>query len=381
MTDRDKPNTSTISVRAIDDVDQLGEFEPQWNALVERCSTALPMSSYAWVSSYFRHFVEPTDKWTCLLATRDDRLVGVLPLVSGAGGGFARTARLPHNPHAISVDAVLEPDHEQEIFTSLLDAVREREVRPTAIVFSRVREDSPTHSLATPGMFRFTELSENGAYLPVPADFEEYRQSLSRNFRNNLNKARNKLAKLTNVQTTILRGEEADPDLLPRFAAVEAASWKGDIATAIQCSPRLMDFYGDLARGLHRAGWLEWQFLDTEGHDIAANLCIRLRRSLILWKLGYDADYSRCSPGGMLLEHVIRQASREGTVDEIDLTTNQPWYNNWGMSWRPYNDLTAYWKSTLGGATAFGAARLKDMLRHVAVLRRVKRFLTREGGG
>jgi CelD/BcsL family acetyltransferase involved in cellulose biosynthesis len=336
------------------------------------------MSSYAWVSSYFGHFVEPPESWVCLLATRADRLVGVLPLLLNPGGSSAHTVRLPQNPHALSVDAVLELEAKQDIFETLLDAARELEVKPTAIVFGRVREDSPTHLLATPGLFRFTELAENGAYLPVPTNFEEYRQSLSRNFRNNLNKARNKLAKLPNVQTTILAGDEADPELLPRFAAVEAASWKGDVATAIQCSPQLLDFYGDLTRGLHRAGWLEWQFLDTDGHDIAANLCIRLRRSLFVWKLGYDAEYSRCSPGGMLLEHVVRQASEERTVDQIDLTTNQPWYDNWGMSWRRYNDLTGFWKGTVGGTSAYCAVRLKNRLRRVAFLRRVKQYLTRD---
>jgi len=380
MIDRDASEASTISIRVVGDLDQLGEFEARWNDLVERCSTALPMSSYAWVSSYFRHFVEPPERWVCLLATRGDRLVGVLPLLLNTSGANARTVRLPQNPHALSVDAVLEPDAAQEVFETLLHAARELEVRPTAIVFGRVREDSPTHSLAIPGLFRFSELAENGAYLPVPHDFEEYRQGLSRNFRNNLNKARNKLAKLPQVRTTILAGDDADPELLPRFAAVEAASWKGDIATAIQCSPNLLDFYGELTRGLHRAGWLEWQFLDTDGHDIAANLCIRLRRSLFVWKLGYDAEYSRCSPGGMLLEHVVQRACEERTVDEIDLTTNQPWYDNWGMSWRPYNDLTAFWKGTIGGTSAYCAARLKDRLRRVAFLRGVKRYLTRDRG-
>jgi CelD/BcsL family acetyltransferase involved in cellulose biosynthesis len=378
MTGPDQSAAGTVRARTVSDLDELREFEPQWNDLVAQCPTALPMSSYAWVSSYFRHFVEPPDNWVCLMADRGDRLVGVLPLVLHPGGTFVRTARLPQNPHTISVDAVLEPGAAQQVFGALLEAVRELEVKPKAIAFSRVREDSPTHSLVAPGVFRFTEHAENGAYLPVPADFDEYRQSLSRNFRNNLNKARNKLAKLPNVQTTILAGDDADPGLLPRFAAVEAASWKGDIATAIQCSPRLLDFYGDLTRGLHRAGWLEWQFLDTDGHDIAANLCIRLRRSLFVWKLGYDADYSRCSPGGMLLEHVVRQASAEGTIDEIDLTTNQPWYDNWGMSWRPYNDLTAFWKGTLGGTSAYYALKLKDRLRRFPILKRVKGYLSRD---
>jgi CelD/BcsL family acetyltransferase involved in cellulose biosynthesis len=361
-----------IRVLAVTDLDELSQYEAQWNELLVRCPSATMMSAFAWVNAYLRHFVEPPASWVCLLAQSSDTLVGVLPLVRPSG----RTLSLPHNPHAISVDALLAPGLEQEAYRALIEAVRQRFRQSAAIVFHRVRGDSPTVSLAAPGLFRYSELSEMGAYLPVPHDFDEYRGSLSRNFRNNLNKAANKLKRLPDVKISILSGDDADPALLPRFAAVEAASWKGEAETAIQCSPVLMGFYGDLVESLHRAGWLEWQFLETEGRPIAGNLCVRLRRSLFLWKLGYDADYSRCSPGSLLLEHVVRQAVAEGTIDEIDLTTNQPWYNNWEMKWRPYLDFTGYWKGSLAGTASYCAVRLKQGLRSIPLLRRIKQRLS-----
>jgi len=359
-------------VLAVDSLEELANHESQWNDLVARCPTATPMSTFAWLYAYFHHFVNTSDSWVCLLAFRDDALLGVLPLVRSTG----RSIELPNNPHAISVDAVFAPEAEQEVYRSLLEAARVQGQRPSAIVFHRIREDSPSMSLPTPGLLRYSDLAELGAYLPVPHDFEEYRKSLSRNFRNNLNKAANKLKRLPGVEISLLSGDDADPALLPRFAAVEAASWKGEAETAIQCSPRLMGFYGDLVEYLHRAGWLEWQFLETEGKPIAANLCIRLRRSLFVWKLGYDSEYSRCSPGSLLLEHVVRQASVDGTIDEIDLMTNQPWYDNWGMVWRPYLDFTGYWKSTLRGSAAYCGVRLKQGLRRFPLLRRIKQSLT-----
>jgi len=365
-----------IRVVAVGDLDELAGFETRWNDLVGRCPTATPMSSFPWLYSYFRHFAKAPTTWVCLFALRGDTLVGVLPLIR-SGTSSAGTIRLPHNPHAISVDAVLAPDAATEAFHALLEVARNQGDRTTAILFSRVRHDSPTLSLPTPMLFRSCQLAEEGAYLPVPEDFDEYRASLSRNFRNNLNKAANKLKRLPNVETSILAGSEADPELLPRFASVEAASWKGEIETAIQCSPLLLDFYRDLTLQLHRTGWLEWQFLETDGHPIAANLCIRLRRSLFVWKLGYDAEYSRCSPGSLLLEHVVCQASVDRTIDEIDLMTNQPWYNNWDMTWRPYNDFAAYWKGTLHGTASYCAIRLKDRLRQNLVLRRIKDRLQR----
>jgi len=372
-------NTAAIRVLAVTDLAELAKFELQWNDLVLRCAMATPMSSFPWLSSYFRHFARPPNSWVCLMAVQGDFLVGVLPLVRHQRSRWpsGQSVGLPQNPHTLSVDAVLAPEVAPEVFQALLAAARARAGRPTALAFHRIREDSPTLSLPTPGLFRSSQPAGQGAFLPVPADFAEYRRALSRNFRNNLNKAANKLRGFQDVRMSILSGSDADPDLLSRFTSVEAASWKGDAETAIQCSPTLLDFYTDLVRYLVRAGWLEWHFLEADGHDLAANLCIRLRRSLFVWKLGYDAAFSNCSPGSLLLEHVVRQLSTEQTIDEIDLMTDQHWYSNWGMAWRAYSDYTVYWKGTLQGTAAYCAEWLRDRLRHQPILRRIKRHFSR----
>ncbi len=377
--DLQRRNAAAIQVLAIDDLAELAQFEPQWNDLVSRCATATPMSSFPWLYSYFRHFAKPPISWVCLLAVQRDRLVGVLPLVRHSRSRWCpgQSVRLPNNPHTISVDAVLAQEAAPEVFQALLAAARARAGRPTALAFQRIREDSPTLSLPTPGLFRSSQPAGQGAFLPVPADFAKYRRVLSRNFRNNLNKAANKLRGFQAVRMSILSGSDADPDLLSRFAAVEAASWKGGAETAIQCSPMLLGFYSDLVWYLSRAGWLEWHFLEADGHDLAANLCIRLRRSLFVWKLGYDTAFSNCSPGSLLLEHVVRQLSSEQSIDEIDLMTDQPWYRNWGMAWRSYSDYTVYWKGTLLGTTAYCTERLKNRLRRHPIRHHIKRHFRR----
>jgi CelD/BcsL family acetyltransferase involved in cellulose biosynthesis len=371
--------TATIRVLAVDDLAELAKFELQWNDLVSRCATATPMSSFPWLSSYFCHFAKPPTTWVCLMAVQGDLLVGVLPLVRHQRSRWSsgQFVQLPNNPHTISVDAVLAPEVAPEVFRALLAAARARAGRPTALAFQRIREDSPTLSLTTPGLFRSSQPAGQGAFLPIPADFAEYRRSLSRNFRNNLNKAANKLRGFQDVRMSILSGSDAEPDLLSRFTTVEAASWKGGAETAIQCSPVLLDFYADVVRHLNRAGWLEWHVLEADGQDLAANLCIRLRRSLFVWKLGYDAAFSNCSPGSLLLEHVVRQLSTEQTIDEIDLMTDQHWYRNWGMAWRSYWDSTVYWKGTLLGTTAYCSDRLRDRLRRHPLRHRIKRHFNR----
>lgn len=364
----DKQDKPEIQVITVDNFDELSHFESQWNQLIMRCPSATPMSTFAWIYAYLKHFVIPPGSWMCLLAMQDNILLGVLPLVQSS----SQSISLPNNLHTISVDMILEPKAEGEVYQALLNAIQLLDIQPSIIKFHRIREDSPTQTLQTQELFQIIEPAGKGSYLPIPSDFNKYRSSLSRNFRNNLNKAANKLKNLPNVKISILSGCDADPLMLSRFADVEVASWKGETKTAIQCSPILLDFYSDLVKYLFKAGWLEWHFLESDGRPIAANLCIRLKQSLFIWKLGYDSQYSQYSPGSLLLENVIYQASVNHTIDEIDLMTNEPWYKNWHMSSRSYINITGYWKNTSCGITAYYSMLMKKKLRRSPLLRLIK---------
>src|SRR5437899_1871656 len=76
---------------------------------------------------------------------------------------------------------------------------------------------------------------------------------------------------------------------------------------------------------------LEWRFMTGDGSTTAANLAIRMPKSLVIWKLGYNDTYPRCSPGSILFEELVKREIGARTIDEINLTTDQPWYDNWEM--------------------------------------------------
>lgn len=117
---------------------------------------------------------------------------------------------------------------------------------------------------------------------------------------------------------------------------------EGEAGSAIASSPRLTAFYSSLVRRLRGCQWLEWQFMHGDGRVLAGNLAIRMPHSVILWKLGYNDDYSRCAPGNMLMEQVLKRAAEQGSPAIIDLTTDQPWYDNWGMERRPFYTARFY---------------------------------------
>lgn len=379
---------AVIVVRTLDVL--AGHAEP-WNRLASSSPQQAPMLSYAWMSAYFEHRLQPGESWFCLFAYDDSELVGVLPVVvsprpGGPLAGGARTVlRTPYDPHTISIAPLVAAGREFEVIPRLLDAAGETRRGWFCMEMERVPESSPVvavldaagHMAGHAGGHGFVikELRSTGAYLPIRGEFGAYRDGLSRNFRNNLNKARNKLRKLAGVETRFLAGADATEAQLAQFAQVEAASWKGEAGTAIAASPALVAFYTTLTRRLSQAGWLEWHFLQAEGKTIAANLAIRLERSLLLWKLGYDHAYARCSPGSLLFEQLAERAFADGAIQEINLMTDWAWYDNWQMEKRRCFNLHLYPRRPAPLLLGYAPRRAKAYLRDSPTVQQARQYV------
>ncbi|GAB4533954.1 MAG: hypothetical protein Tsb0020_49670 [Haliangiales bacterium] len=358
-----------IDITVVSSATELDRHAAAWNRLAARSPQCAPMLSYPWIATYVEHRLREREAWCCVLAYEGDELVGALPLVHStrrAGPLAYQALRAPHDNHTISVGPLVASGRSHEVIEHLLAAARKHYPRHFRIELKRLPASSPIWTLTqTPAhrMLAIRRFRGVGAYLPVPEDFAAFRAGLSRNFRNNLNKAGNKLRKRGQVSVEFLTGADATASDLPRFMRVEAANWKGERGTAIQSSPELVRFYTALVQRLSQAGWLEWHFLEADGVTLAANFAVRLGRVLLLWKLGYDQAYRRLSPGSLLMERLIERCAADPSVAEINLMTDQPWYDNWQMQKRACYDLDLYPWQPGPLVLGYGAARVRELAR------------------
>jgi len=373
----------SIEIRQISDLPELDRFEEEWHRLAEQGHQPQPFNSHAWVRAYLEHRLHRNERWICLMAFLDGRLIGVLPLIIrrvrrlGVRGVVVAT---PHDDQTTTVDVLARSGDELTVVPLLINAAMSAAPDCFVLELKRLPIDSPTLA-ATRRAFRGRELqiaSGLGSYLPIGADFSKYRSSLSRNFRSNLSKAANKIATHA-VEFTIKRGSAATVDDLDEFMKVEAASWKGPEQTAILRRPDLVRFYLSLTRGLSRAGWLEWHIMRMDGRVIAVNLAIAVRSRLVVWKLGYDEMFSKLSPGSLLFEHVVSEAYANG-VTEIDLTSDELWYDNWRMNKRRYQSLEVYPQGLRARLFGYWPRRLSLFLLRVPVPRAITLGLRRLRG-
>ena len=350
---------------------ELDQHASAWDRLALSSPERIPMLAHAWVAS----FLETRSRgrpWICLFAYRGDRLVGVLPLL--------RTRRrvpagllAPADSDSPFAHPLLDPAHARTALRALADA--KAQLAPHLWMrFYKVRESSPILPALTVleqdmRIIRpVTAQAHQCLRLDTTGPFTDYYGSLNRTFRKSRRHARNRAQADYGLEFEYVSGAEAArPHLLETFLRIEASGWKGRGGTAIACDPELVAFYRSLCRRLARRGWLEWHLAKFGGTVVAADLAIRFGRTLVSWRIGYDENFSRYSPGSLLDKEVLVRAFADEGIDELNCLSNPPWMHVWHMSRATYTDLIIsprHHAATLSGALE--AAALPKRLAEVA---------------
>ncbi|MGB6300678.1 MAG: GNAT family N-acetyltransferase [Rivularia sp. (in: cyanobacteria)] len=357
-----------LQIKAIQNFQELELHIDGWNQLAFDAPQQLPMSSYAWVSSYFEHYLSDDESWVCLFAYDKNDLVGVMPLVVKSrhlfGFDFALLG-IRRSTQTCSIDVLAKQGEENTVIRAMIDAAIALYPNQLGFIFDRLPENSPTIDVLEnlSGFTLIKEFDSVGAFLKMAGNFAEYRASLSGNFRSNLNKASKKLHKLSNVKISFFNENQATAECLTQLIEVEAKSWKKDAGTAISDSPTDMKFFQNLTQRLSAAGFLEWQILEAEGKTIAINFAVRLKSSILIWKLSYDPSYSKCSPGSILLEEAVKLAYESEDIDEINLMTDHSWYDSWKMEKRRYYNLKLYQNKPIPFLLGYLTTSMRQKLR------------------
>jgi len=355
----------------------LAQLEQEWRGLVANMPGGRAHHTWEAASAYARHLMVPGESML-YLAMRDDAcLRAVMPLRQGADhvlGVPLRVLSAPWGGEWPFGDPVCPED---EACEALLP-----------VVVEHLRQSPRTPRLLAVGPADATSKLWKGAALVRPmisyeeggsnriecsGEYDEYHSALSKNFRNNLRKARNKLAKLDDVRRISVRDPVDVERELSAFVALEGSGWKGSTkdGDAICRHPRNVAFYREMLTALAESGRAEINALYAAERCIASQLCVRGADSYDVYKIAYDEAFAPQAPGQLLFEDTLKRCFADPTLAQVDLISDAQWHGDW----RPIR--TALCRSYfsvggLGGRLLMPAVRFR-----FGPLRRVVRALRR----
>jgi CelD/BcsL family acetyltransferase involved in cellulose biosynthesis len=351
-------STSTTICTAAESTDLV----PFWQSL-ERQSCA-PMQQYIWSRAC----------WEALPIGGDPHLVVVR--TGPQSGGIAPLVKLRtglHRLEQLGVTHLFEPSDFLYSDVNAVQALATALARSGSVLsLGRVPTDTPTvAALQQAYRGRGTVLVRPAEPFPriVLGDvWREPEGQLNAGRRSDLRRAMRNAEKLGPVRHEVLTpapGELAP--LLEEAFEVEAANWKGREGTALARDQLRGAFFRRYAAAASASGSLRLCFLRVGETAVAMQLAVESCGAFWLLKIGYREEFSRCSPGMLLIAVTIRYAAERGLSSYEFLGTAESWTRIWTQDERASASVRAYPLGVRGlaalsaDAFASGARRLRGL--------------------
>lgn len=146
---------------------------------------------------------------------------------------------------------------------------------------------------------------------------ENYFKNLSKNRRKLLNKNLRHLQEIGKVEFCVTQGFEKE--LIEKYFALEAQSWKSRAGTDVNSDEKIKNLHEDFARECAAKNVLFIHELKLDGKTIAMYLSIGFdEKRTIGWKMSFDENYARFSPGNVLFKEVLSECMRRNST-ELDM--------------------------------------------------------------
>ena len=113
--------------------------------------------------------------------------------------------------------------------------------------------------------------------------------------------------------------------LFDEAIGVEARSWKREAGTAIAVDSAKESCFRHYFRSACERGSFRIAFMRIDGRAVAMQMALECLDRYWLFKIGFDEDYGRCSPGSLLMLHTLGWAA-ERELEAYELLGNvEPW--------------------------------------------------------
>jgi CelD/BcsL family acetyltransferase involved in cellulose biosynthesis len=143
--------------------------------------------------------------------------------------------------------------------------------------------------------------------------------------------------------------------LFDEAVRVELRSWKREAGTAIAADETKESCFRHFFRSACEDGSLRIAFMRIDGRAVAMQMGLEWLGRYWLFKIGFDEDYRRCSPGTLLMLHTIGWAAARGLGAYELLGNVEPWIARfWTREQHDCVCVRAY-PFNAGGAAAFAA--------------------------
>lgn len=324
-------------VEVVESLDLAGQLFTEWQNLWDAVPDALTFQRPEWILSWMQSFY-PREPFL-LTVLYKEQLVGIAPCLFYErrvhGNSAERVLGLMGGCVSDYLDILLDPHHTQNVMFFLWKRIYDEKLHCDVIEFT----DLPASSclLQNPGEPSITKklIAENRqhdrcSFLSIPSGAQELKEVLPPHKWENIRNARNRLRKAGGGEIEIANENTLDAALEDLFR-LHRARWAQESLPGVLNEHKVREFHRKIAPALLRKNVLRLYSLRLNGICIASAYIFFEREQALCYLHGYDPEFSRLSPGTLILAAVIEDAIRQGKQCVNFLRGKEEYKKSWGV--------------------------------------------------
>ncbi|NOZ05245.1 MAG: GNAT family N-acetyltransferase [Chloroflexi bacterium] len=308
----------------------LHDHAAAWELLHAQSPTATLFNHPRWTAVWWKHFGHEGD--LRLITVEDDagELVGLAPFYVDREEGRPPLLRLLGGTEVCDyLDVLVSPGREAETGQALFDCwASDEDLCPPVLDLHSIPEASPTGETfrlqaAQRGYAVEASTEDVCPVIFLPDSWDGYLASLSKKQRHEVRRKRRKAEAQADVSWHFVEQADELPEAIETFITLHQLSSKGKEDFM---SPKMKDFFRDLATTSCEAGWLKLAILYLDGRPAASYFCFDYRNHFMVYNSGYDPSLApELSPGIVLIVYCIEEAIRLGRSHFDFLRGDEPY--------------------------------------------------------
>jgi CelD/BcsL family acetyltransferase involved in cellulose biosynthesis len=254
------------------------------------------------------------------------KMLGLLPVISAwQAYKLPIPALVALQPYSPLSTPLLNADHAIEAAGALIDGAASAGAH--LLVLPDMVLDGPAAlafqaALAERGLTALTDNAhQRAAFDATTVDVDDYfRAGMGAKRLKELRRLRNRLADDGEIAVSVAATPLAIAPALQRFLALEARGWKGERGTGLGQTECDTAFITAAAADLGARGAFQVAELTLNGTTIAAGLVLRQGDRAFFFKIAYDEDLARVSPGVQLTLELTKRFAANPAIALVDST-------------------------------------------------------------
>jgi CelD/BcsL family acetyltransferase involved in cellulose biosynthesis len=306
-------------IQLVTEITAVEALADEWRPLAERRGNAFltPEWFLAWLARGGAGW-EPR---VAVVRTAEGALRGLLPLVSTKRRSGGQTLRF--SPKGDRFHPVADAGDEKAVAIAAAAALAPPDGGLPSLLLENVDADADWwHALAEASPAEMATVRRDESVLPfvelAGLDWDEYLAGRSRQLRSQLGRKLRSLRREHDVQFRRTRRPDEVADDLGILFRLHDARWAERPNTSSFSDPAVRAFHNEFATAALERGWLRLTSMEVDGAPIAALYGWLIGGRWSYYQAGFDPEWSRHSPGFLLLAETIREAIEDG-ASEYDM--------------------------------------------------------------